>query len=489
MDTARLASELRALVGDAQVVAEPVELQVYSYDASFLAQISPRAPQVVVRPRHTEDIRRVVAFAFEHGVPVTPRGSATGQTGGCVPVRGGIVITLNHLNRIVELDAENLQVIVEPGVVHANLNEFLAPYNLIFPPDPGSSRMCSVGGMASNNAHGMRAVKYGPTSHWVLGLEVVLPDGRVIETGSRNSRALQSSAGLELTKLFVGAEGILGIITRLRLKLMPKPRARGIVLAIYDQLERCAESVVATFRAGILPSAIEILDQSAIRAVNIYRPQLRLPEQEAMLLFEVDGNPAGVAEDARAIAEIVRPYAVGVEWADEPRRVATLWEARAVVGAATGALRPGAMRAYTGEDIAVPLKRMPEALRAVRNIAEKHRLTIATYGHVSSGGIHAGLLIDPHDPDEVRRVLEASDEIHRLALDLGGTTTGEHGVGVVRAAYMPQEHGPALDVMWEIKQALDPKGIMNPGKVFPEGYRPARLGGVGAAIAASLASS
>src|SRR5207253_4978924 len=228
-------------------------------------------------------------------------GAATGRAAGSVALGGGIVLSLNAMNRVLEIDVPNMQVICEPGVLHAQLNAALAPHGLLFPPDPGSSRMATVGGMASTNAHGMRAVKYGPTSSWVLGLEVVLPDGQVIETGSVGSRAKQSSAGLELTKLIVGAEGVLGVITRLRLKLMAIPPSRAIVLGLFDVLERAGEAVQAVFAGGVSPSAIEILDERCIQAINLFRPLMALPRVEAMVLFEVDGNPSGVRWDAERI--------------------------------------------------------------------------------------------------------------------------------------------------------------------------------------------
>jgi glycolate oxidase len=447
------------------VIDSPSELITYSTDASFYSHLRPHAPDVVVVARSAEDVRRTVAFAAEHGVPITPRGASSGQTGGSIPVRGGIVIALAAMNRLLEVDRENMQCVVEPGIIHARLNAQLAADRLIFPPDPGSSRMCTVGGMASTNAHGMRAMKYGPTSNWVLGLEVVLADGRVITTGSVSSRARQSSSGLELTKLFVGAEGILGIITRLRLKVMPIPESRAIVTALFDDVERAGQAVVAVFQAGVSPSAAEILDRNSIKAVNLYRPTMGLPDCEAMLLFEVDGNPPGVEYDAKRICEIVRSLSIGVDWSNEPNRIAALWEARSVVGAAASMLRPGAFRAYCGEDLCVPISRVPETLRRIQHIGERFRIPVATYGHIGGGGMHPGHLIDPLDEDEVRRVLEVANAIHELALEMGGTVTGEHGVGLVRAPYMAAEHGEALEVMRQIKRALDPRDIMNPGKI------------------------
>ncbi len=461
-----VASDLRALLEDSTVVDAPAELRTYAYDASFLTQLAPRSPDAVVIARSTRDVSAVMRYANARRIPVTPRGAASGQAAGSVALEGGIVLALNAMNRVLEIDVANMQVFCEPGVVHAQLNERLAPHGLIFPPDPGSSRMATVGGMASTNAHGMRAVKYGPTSAWVLGLDVVLPDGEVIETGSVGSRAKQSSAGLELTKLIVGAEGTLGVVTRLRLKLMAIPPSRAIVLGLFGELEQAGQAVQAVFAAGVSPSAIEILDQRCVQAINLYRPAMQLPLVEALILFEVDGNPPGVRWDAERICAVIDGLAQRAEWSDEPARINALWEARSLVGAAVGTLRPGSNRAYCGEDICVPVARIPETLRAIQDISARHRIPIATYGHIGGGGLHPGHLIDGRDADEIQRVLLVADEIHQLALRMGGTTTGEHGVGAARAAYMPAEHGPALDAMRRLKAALDPNGIMNPGVIF-----------------------
>ena len=462
------ADELRNELGSDRVIDDPNELVCYSYDASFLSMLTPQLPDVVVTPRTVEDVSRTCRFAFQRGIPVTPRGAATGQAGGVLPTRGGIVLDMTQMDRIVELAAADLQVLVEPGIVHADLNTFLAKHGLIFPPDPGSSRMCTVGGMVANNSRGMRAIKYGSTSDYVLGLTVVLADGQVIQTGSIDSRALQSSSGLELTKLFVGSEGLLGVICGLRLKVIPIPRTRGIVLAAFDQLEAAGEAVLAVLQAGILPSAIEILDESAIKAVNIYRPAIALPPAEAILLYEVDGNPPSVSYDVQEIARIIQVSAASVEWSDEPNRVAALWEARSVVGAASGMIRPGAARVYAGEDICVPLHQVPATLRAIQDLAKQYDLLVVTYGHIASGNIHPAPVINVNDQDEVSRVLAFADQIHKLARRMAGTVTGEHGVGLTRISYMAEEHGPTLEVMRTLKQAIDPSWILNPGKLFAE---------------------
>jgi glycolate oxidase len=470
-----IAADLRQLLNTSRVLDDAAELRTYAYDASFLTQLTPRSPDAVVIATSTEDVGAVMRYANQHQIPVTPRGAASGQAGGAVALEGGIVLALNAMNRILEIDVANMQAFCEPGVVHAQLNAALAPHGLIFPPDPGSSRMATVGGMASTNAHGMRAVKYGPTSAWVLGLQVVMPDGQVIETGSVGSRAKQSSAGLELTKLIVGAEGTLGVVTRLRLKLMAMPPARAIVLGLFDALDQAGHAVQAVFGAGVSPSAIEILDERCIQAINLYRPAMNLPRVEALILFEVDGNPPGVRWDAERISEVIAPFAQRTEWSDEPARINALWEARSVVGAAVGTLRPGSNRAYCGEDICVPVARIPETLRAIQDISARHRIPIATYGHIGGGGLHPGHLIDGRDPDEIQRVLRVAAEIHPLALRMGGTTTGEPGVGAARAPYLAQEPGPALEIMRRLKRAVDPHNIMNPGVIFETPSLPVEL--------------
>ncbi len=466
MDKQTLVAPLRTMLGDQAVRWQPKDLMAYARDSSFYSQLYEMLPDVVVLPRSGEEVAKTVAFAHQNDVPVTARGAGTGQTGGSLAARGGIVIDLSYLNRIVEVDALNLQVIIEPGVVLADLNARLAQDRLFFPPDPGSAKMCTVGGMVSNNSRGMRAIKYGATGDYVLGMQVVLPDGRVIEPGSIQARMVQCSSGFDLHKFFVKAEGMLGLITLLRLKVLPIPAAQGIVIALFDELEKCGEAVSLVFQAGIVPSAMEILDASAILAANLYRPNLKLPAAEAMLLFEVDGNGPGVACDLQRIAEAVRSKAVQVDLSDEPKRVAALWEARRVVGAASAKVRPGSARVYAGEDIAVPIKAVPRALRGIREIGKKHNVAVVTYGHIGNGGLHAALVIDPAVPEEVEAALRVADEIHELAHALNGTVTGEHGVGIVRKKYMAGEHGPALDVMKQVKSSLDPKGILNPGKMW-----------------------
>jgi len=440
---------------------------MYSYDSSFLARFRNFVPDAVVLPRSTEEVSNVMRLASEHGIPVIPRGAGSGETCGCLAVRGGIVMDLSSWDTIEEVDAANMQVFVRPGVVHYKLNEHLEGFGLFFPPDPGSTRMCTIGGMVANNSSGLRAVKYGASEQYVLGLEVVLPDGRVILTGGVNCRALKNVSGLNLTKLFVGSEGILGVMTRIRLRVWPRPKARGIAMAVFANLEEAPAAVLDVYQSGILPSGIEILDASAIQAVNLYNPEINLPDAEAILIFEVDGNPAGVAWEGQKIVEIVGQRAVSVEWATDPGRMTELWRGRSVVAVAAARLRPDGSRIFAGEDISVPLNRVTEGLRRIKELGREYGIAVVNYGHIGDGNIHTAPVINLDNTEEVEQANALVDAIHHLAMELGGSTTGEHGVGAVRNQYALDEHGEAAGIMRRIKETLDPVNIMNPGKLLP----------------------
>lgn len=464
-----IASRLRAIMPGDRVLDQEATLVPYAYDASFWSLRARRMPDVVVVPETTAEVAAVVRLAAETGTPIVARGAGTGQTGGAVPARGGIVISFARMRAIHEIARADLQVVTDPGVVYADLNAALAPHGLFFPPDPGSGRACTVGGMVANNASGPHAVKWGTTSAYVLGCEVVLADGSVIVTGGERSRALKSSSGIDLTKLFVGSEGTLGILTRLRLRVQPRPPARAVVLAAYEGLEDTVRSLDDLFAAGILPATAELLDRSAVEALMRWRPDLDLPQGEAVLFIEIEGTKGHVAAAVREVDGIVRRRASLTRLAEDESAIQRLWSARSGLAAASALVFPGKHRVFAGEDLAVPLSEIPRTIRRAREIGAETGITVIFYGHFGDGNVHSAILIDPSDPDEVRRADELADRLHRLALEVGGTVTGEHGTGAVRAAYMRAEHGPALDVMRRVKRVLDPKGILNPGKLDLEG--------------------
>lgn len=469
MDSQRLADELKKILPAERVLTGSLDRKMYSYDSSFHARFNSFIPDAVVLPRSTAEVSGIMRFASSHNVPVVPRGAGSGETCGCLATQGGIVLDLSGWDTIDEVDVSNMQAFVRPGVVHYRLNEHLADFGLFFPPDPGSTRMCTIGGMVANNSSGLRAVKYGTTEQYILGLEVVMPDGSVITTGGVNCRALKNVSGLNLTKLFVGSEGILGVITRIRLRVWPRPKARGIAMAVFDSLDEAPAAVLDVYQSGILPSGIEILDSSAIQAVNMYKPEINLPAAEAILIFEVDGNPAGVEWEGLKIAEIVGKRARSVEWTTDKDRMADLWRGRGVVAMAAARLRPECSRIFAGEDISVPLSRVTEALRRIKDLGREYGITVVNYGHIGDGNIHTAPVINLENSEEVERAKGLADAIHRLAIELGGSTTGEHGVGAVRNQYALAEHGEAANVMKRIKEALDPGNIMNPGKLLPPG--------------------
>jgi len=458
-------NKIEKIVGRENYFPAEADRICYAADSSMLSQMNKWVPDLVVRVMTTEQVSAILALANEEKVPVVPRGAGTGQCSGAVAHQGGIIMDLTGMKGIVSMDLDNMQVMVQPGIVHADLNKELAAHGFFFPPDPGSTKMCTLGGMVSNNSSGQRSVKYGTTKQYILGLEVVLPTGEIMVTGGVRSRALKSVAGYDLTGLMIGSEGTLGIVTRIRLKVLPLPEKRGLVVAFFDKLEAAGDVVVQVFRRRLFPSAIEIMDQSAIHAANLYKPELALPDAEAMLVFEVDGSPPDVAYQARAISAVCEQTARKVEWTDNPDRLATLWAARGVVGAAAGRIKEGATRVYIGEDICVPVNRVAQALRTIQTIGAKYDVPIVTYGHIGDGNLHAAPVIDTREPAEIEKVKKIADEIHHMALDLEGTTTGEHGVGLTRAEYMEEELGFSLQVMRRIKGLLDPHNLLNPGKM------------------------
>ncbi len=463
-----LKKKMIEILGEERVLTQKLHLLCYSYDCSFQAREEEHLPSIVVLPKTTQEVSMILEVAYREGIPVTPRGGGTGASGGSIPLEGGILMDLSSWKEILEVDEENRQVFLRPGVIHSHLNQHLKRFGLFFPPDPGSSKMCTLGGMVANNSSGLRAVKYGSTGDYVLGLDVVLPNGEMITTGGVDSRALKSVSGLDLTSLFVGSEGILGVITKIRLKVLPRPPYLGLVMAVFQELEMAGEAVLQVFSSGLTPAAIEILDKTAITAVNNHHSSPNLPEAEAILLFELHGNREGVLEEIERVKREVEGVATMVEIATDEATRERLWAGRRVIGAATANLDEKKTRVFAGEDIAVPISQVPKALKKIRELAKRLHITVVIFGHIGDGNLHTAPIIDISIPEEVERVKELIHGIHLLAIELNGSTTGEHGVGSARLSYMEREHGPSLDLMMKIKELMDPEGIMNPGKLLPQ---------------------
>jgi glycolate oxidase len=449
--------DLKDIAGS-RATASPSELCCYVSDASLVQGM----PDYIIRPMSANEVSRILCLCSEQGIPVTPRGAGTGLSGGASPIKGGVVLDMSGMKRVLEIDVENHQVIVEPGVVQERLNSALKPYGFFFPPDPGSSAMCTIGGMISYNSSGMRCVKYGTTRCYVLDLEVVLADGRIIHTGSK---VLKSAAGYDLTRLFVGSEGTLGVITRAGLKIAPLPAARRLVMASFPDAETAGESVIKVFSSGITPSACEILDKITIQVLKQCDSNLVLPDSGDVILFEVDGTEVSTDEEARRIEEICACSALSTEIASGQREMDAIWAARRLVGAAISRLDPKKSRVYVGEDVGVPISKIPALIKRVQQISVEADLPAMKYGHIGDGNLHVAFFIDVMDEDQWDRLCRAADRIHRTAIELGGTVSSEHGIGLARAKYMQEQVGTALDVMRTIKKALDPKGILNPGKL------------------------
>jgi len=450
--------ELTAIVGKDRVTNDPAELYCYSFDSSYIRGNA----DYVVRPQSVEEISAIVKVAAAHKTPIVPRGSASGLTGGSVPVKGGIVLDMASMNRILEVEVDNLQVTIEPGVIHKALNKELVKHGFFFPPDPGSSDMCTVGGLIANGGSGMHSVKYGTVKDYVLNLEVVLPNGDIINTGCN---APKSSSGYDLTRLFVGSEGTLGIITKARLKLFPLPETRAILMACFDKIEDAGKAAVTVLSSGVIPAAMEIMDASAITAVKKIDPSLDIPDVEAMLLFEVDGYKEAVARQVQGVVAACEKCGGRTVVAKDRDEEERLWSARRLVGVAVTKLNPGKVRVYEAEDIGVPIKHVPFMLKTIQEIGRKHGMPLVTYGHIGDGNLHTGIAIDTRNEEEWRKVHAIKDDIYDVVLSIGGTLPGEHGTGVIRGSYMTRAHGKSYEVMKAIKHAIDPDNIMNPGKM------------------------
>lgn len=455
MLAAAIVAELRSIVGPANVLDSPQALLCYSYDATFHAG----RPEVVVLPASTEEVVGVVQIAARHGVPITPRGAGTGLSGGSLP-KGGIALSLTRMTRVLEIDARNLLAVVEPGVVTATLQKQVEEIGLFYPPDPASARVSTIGGNIAENAGGPRCFKYGVTRDYVLGLEVVLADGRLLQTGGRT---VKNVTGFDLTRLIVGSEGTLGIVTKAILRLVPKPETVRTLMAVFPRLEDAAETTAAIVAKGVTPATIEIMDQLTLKAVENYL-HIGLPvEAEAVLLIEVDGFAEAVTRQVGIVVELCQSMGASeVRTAATEEERAQLWLARRSISTAITKVRPTRI----GEDVAVPVSRIPEMIRKVHYLRDQTGLTMAIYGHVGDGNLHPNIVTDLRDTEEMAKVEGVLEEIARFALGLGGTLSGEHGIGTVKAPYLEMAVGEVgLDVMRRIKRALDPQNLLNPGKM------------------------
>lgn len=448
-------------LGSENVFHEREDLLTYSYDAAVL---DPVLPLLALRPLTSQALSHAVRLCNENGLPVTVRGAGTNLSGGTIPRSGGVVILTNGLNRILEINAQDMYAVVQPGVVTAKFAAAVEKQGLFYPPDPGSQAVSTLGGNVAENAGGLRGLKYGVTRDYVMGLAFFDVNGERIKTGSRT---VKCATGYNLTGLMVGSEGTLGVFDEIILKLIPPPAHRKSMFAVFDEMDRASETVAAIIAARIVPATLEFMDNFTIRAVESFSHAGLPVDAASLLLIEVDGHPAQVEEDAAKVEEICRKQgAASIRVARDAAERDAVWAARRSALSALAKLKPTLVL----EDATVPRSRIPEMIRALQEISRTHDLTIGTFGHAGDGNLHPTILTDRRDAAEWKRVEDAITAIFDRALALGGTLSGEHGTGLAKAAFLSKETGPgALAYSRRIKSALDPNNILNPGNIIGGG--------------------
>ncbi len=449
-----VADEFRSIVGDDWYLDSPEDLATYSYDG-FLPEFMPDA---VIIPAGRDEISRLMQVANREKINIIPRGAGTNICGSSVAREGGMIIAFHRMNRILEIDPESMCAVVQPGVVNADLQKEVASYGLMYPPDPASMFVSTIGGNVALNAGGPRGVKYGVTRDYLLGLEVVLPTGEVIKTGGKT---LKNVSGYDLTRLLCGSEGTLAIFTEIILRLVPLTPAKATLQAIFSDLDDAATTVSAIIGSGIVPTTLELIDKVILDVIGDYGGARFQKEAEALLLIEVDGEESLVESQGERIENFCKQRgAVSVERAGTPEEAEKLWQARRTAFGAVASLRPNCIV----EDATVPVKRLPDIIRKIVELANKYRLKIGILAHAGDGNLHPLIMTDLRDEDEMRRVDRALEELYRAAIDMGGTLSGEHGIGIAKDRFMTMEFSQrAIDIMRGIKKVFDPNNILNPG--------------------------
>ncbi|MBI2154147.1 MAG: FAD-binding protein [Candidatus Rokubacteria bacterium] len=463
---------LEAIVGKSAVLSDREELMVYESDGLTLFRA---LADFVAFPTSTEQVSALVKLASQEGLPFVARGAGTGLSGGCLPSEGGLVIALSRMTRILEVDYDNHLAVVEPGLVNLHLSWAVGPRGFYYAPDPSSQQACTIGGNIANNSGGPHTLKYGVTTNHVLGLEVVLPDGEVVWLGAKT----REPQGYDLTGIFVGSEGTFGIATKIVVRLLRKPQAVKTVLAVFDEINRASEAVSAIIARGLVPAALEMIDQVTIQAVEDAFGCGYPRDAAAALLIELDGLAAGMeAQAAGVVAACMEAGAREVRTAKDEAERQLLWKGRKSAFGSYGRVSP----AYMVMDGVIPRTKLPYVLRRVNEIVAAHGLRVGNVFHAGDGNLHPNILYDPRRPGEEARVVQAGAEILKVCAEVGGSISGEHGIGLEKMDYMPFIFSPAdLATMHRVKEAFNPRGLCNPGKIFPTkkscvevgpGYRP-----------------
>ncbi len=457
MIPAKVLKELAGIVGSRYLITNPDELIEYATDGTKMQYL----PDAVVFPGNDHEISRIFLLADKDYFPIIPRGGGSGMSGGALPVTGGLVLAMDRFNRILRIDRDNLIAKVEPGVITAHLQEEVEKVGLFYPPDPASSDISTIGGNVAECAGGLRGLKYGVTRDYVLGLTVVLSNGEMMKTGGETVKGV---AGYDLTRLIVGSEGTLAVVTSITLRLLPKPAMKKTMIAFFTDLSWAARTVSRIISERIVPVTLEFLDRICMDCVR-QNITIEIPEDAgAMLLIEVDGDETVVNRDSADIQKICkRSGTIDFRIASDRQEAEMIWEVRREVSPSLLTLRPDKV----SEDVVVPRSRIPDLVAFLAGLGEKTGLSIPAFGHAGDGNIHVNIMMDKSVPEEVRNGERAVRELFKKVIELGGTITGEHGVGITKAPYMEMEFSrPALELMARIKKAFDPKGILNPGKIF-----------------------
>jgi len=441
---------------DITISTAPEDIICYGFDASGIEV----CPSAIVWPNNTADVVKVMKYAYEKEIPVVPRGAGTGVTAGAVPSKGSIVLSFEKMKKIIEIDAENLNVLCEPGVINGKLQRELEWTGFFYPPDPASMNFCTLGGNVAENAGGPRALKYGVTRDYVMEIEAVLPNGEVMTTGIKTTKGV---VGYDLTRLFTGSEGTLAVFTKIRLKILPLPEEVITLLAIFGNLESSGDAVTKIISSKIIPRTLEFMDRNAIAAVENFKP-IGLPrDAEAVLLIELDGQPSTITREAEKIIALCSKLGAEIKMAKDEFAKNNLWASRRALSPALYHIKPTKIN----EDIVVPRNKVTEMLRRLRTLSEKSGIAIVNFGHAGDGNIHVNIMVDKANEDEYQRGLGLVEQIFRDTLELGGTISGEHGIGLTKARYIDMELSEReLKIMESIKKVFDPKKILNPGKIF-----------------------
>ena len=455
---ARILEKLREIVGPENVATDVQDMICYGYDATQMEFL----PDCVVHPDGATEVSQILALANREGFPVFPRGAGSGFTGGALPKGGGVVLVTTRMNRILRIDTDNLVAEVEPGVVTENFQIAVEKLGLFYPPDPASLKFSTLGGNVAECAGGPRAVKYGVTKDFVMGLELVLPTGEVIRTGGETVKGV---VGYDLTKLICGSEGTLGVITKIIFRLLPYPDAKKTMLTVFDSIDGAARAVSTIIKGKIIPTTLEFMDYATLTCVE-RRFNLGIPaEGRAVLLIEVDGDRDLIEKQAGQIHALIKPLGlVQFRVAKDAAESEELWRVRRLVSPSLRDVNPDKFN----EDIVVPRSRVPDVIRRIEQIQNRYDIPIVNFGHAGDGNIHVNIMIDKSVPGQIEKAHEAIKEVFQAALDLGGTMSGEHGVGLSKQPFIPMElSSDQIAAMRAIKRALDPKNILNPGKMLP----------------------